>query len=443
MKAFRAPSQPALLLMCLLLACSAPRCGGAPWKQNANQTAARDMARSLLTGSFNAGSGYADVWVRDTATFLHVAAEVNDRDDVKRVLLRFLSWQREDGEVPGGYILNATANHSVHAFPPCLGGTIVCKNTAETDQESSLVIAFSHYVNATGDRSVLSENIDGIPVITRLESALQWMLDNRVDPKQPSLLYGATTMDWGDVQPEAGLVDERMLGPGSHPSLDVYDNAMFVLAVRALLHLQSLVPPSSGSGTLMDWPHMLQSVSDAVRAVLWDADAKQYRPHVYLDKGSPFPSSFAENSGGIFCSGSTWVAAQAGLLTTEELQAVLARANAIVRDVAATGGDVTLGITIYPPYPSNLTTHMMAPWTYQNGGDWAWFGGRLVSALVQYGLVDEAEAALQPMVDRVVAHGGFFEWWDRSGRPSGSAKFHGAAGVLAKAVEDVARARAR
>lgn len=93
--------------------------------------------------------------------------------------------------------------------------------------------------------------------------------------------------------------------------------------------------------------------------------------------------------------------------------------------------------------PANLTTHMMAPWTYQNGGDWAWFGGRLVSALVQYGLVDEAEAALQPMVDRVVAHGGFFEWWDRSGRPSGSAKFHGAAGVLAKAVEDVARARAR
>ena len=31
----------------------------------------------------------------------------------------------------------------------------------------------------------------------------------------------------------------------------------------------------------------------------------------------------------------------------------------------------------------------MKPWTYQNAGDWAWFGGRVVQALVKAGLLSE------------------------------------------------------
>ena len=58
-------------------------------------------------------------------------------------------------------------------------------------------------------------------------------------------------------------------------------------------------------------------------------------------------------------------------------------------------------------------------------------------ALAARGLRDEAAAALKPMVDRVVAHGGFYEWWDREGRPQGSPLFHGAAGVLGAAIQEV------
>ena len=36
-------------------------------------------------------------------------------------------------------------------------------------------------------------------------------------------------------------------------------------------------------------------------------------------------------------------------------------------------------LTIYPPYPGDPT---MPEWSYQNGGDWAWFGGRVVSRMV-------------------------------------------------------------
>jgi len=89
----------------------------------------------------------------------------------------------------------------------------------------------------------------------------------------------------------------------------------------------------------------------------------------------------------------------------------------------------------------NIT--LMGKYFYQNGGDWAWFGGRMVSALVKAGLLDEAEAALKPIVDRVVQHDGFWEWWEFDGTPSGSDKFHGAAGVIGSAIEELKAARAR
>eukprot|EP01052_Picozoa_sp_SAG31_P044365 SAG31_NODE_7707_length_1612_cov_1.502974_1_plen_79_part_00 len=53
------------------------------------------------------------------------------------------------------------------------------------------------------------------------------------------------------------------------------------------------------------------------------------------------------------------------------------------------------------------------------GGDWAWFGGRMVQALISYGLTEDARRVLKPMTDRVIAHNGFFEWWDKNGKVRG------------------------
>ena len=92
---------------------------------------------------------------------------------------------------------------------------------------------------------------------------------------------------------------------------------------------------------------MIKTVSSGVRNTLWDAAAKRYRPHVYLSaRGSPFPADFDE--GAHVCSGSTFVAAQAGLLTRQEFLDVLLSMQANVAEVNAAGGAVTLGMTIYP-----------------------------------------------------------------------------------------------
>lgn len=43
------------------------------------------------------------------------------------------------------------------------------------------------------------------------------------------------------------------------------------------------------------------------------------------------------------------------------------------------------------------------------------------------------------MLDRVIRHRGFFEWWTPDNQPKGSGKFRGAAGVLIEAIRELRR----
>jgi hypothetical protein len=106
-----------------------------------------------------------------------------------------------------------------------------------------------------------------------------------------------------------------------------------------------------------------------------------------------------------------------------------------------------MGLTIYPPYPEGFFLNpSMKPYSYQNGGDWTWFGARLIQALIHHGFIEEAYRELLPMVARVQANDGFYEWYSVDNRPRGSGTFRGSAGVLGKAIEMLlhwARANAR
>ena len=76
----------------------------------------------------------------------------------------------------------------------------------------------------------------------------------------------------------------------------------------------------------------------------------------------------------------------------------------------------------------------MYPYGYQNGGDWSWFGGRMIQQLVVHGMLDEAYEQLTPMIKRVKENNGFFEWYTVENKPMGSGTFRGEAGVLYKAI---------
>ncbi len=352
-----------------------------------------DKARKLLGTGLTAGGGYDEVWIRDLNTFLELALEVNEADVLRDSLLTFFQFQGADGNIVDGYIPQAQANVGYqYRRSPLAPGLLAHKNTVETDQESSLVQAIAKFVRVTGDRSILSEKIDGVLVTDRLANALRYVLTQRFDPTH-KLAWGATTMDWGDVQPEHKWGVE--LDATSHRAIDIYDNAMLLIALNDYVSLLEDQKASS------DWISIRDDLKQSIRTHLWNAEQRKFIPHLYLE-GSPFPADFDEAA--VFYHGGTAVAIEAGLLTKAEIKASLEQMRTNVR----AAGAASIGLTVYPTYPAgSFKNPSMKPYSYQNGGDWCWFGGRMIRELIRNGLVEDAYQELRPMVSRVVKHEGF------------------------------------
>ncbi len=188
-------------------------------------------AKALLSKGFNAGDGYPQVWARDLNTFIETSLKVYNVDTIRKNLLTFLYLQQPNGEIVDGYVLKG---HVTWGDPNMYYSTlnpmhVGFKNTVETDQETSLVQAFGKYIHITGDTSILYEKIGEKTVLQCLDASIQFLLKNRYSEKY-KLITGATTQDWGDVQIEGGAtVDVDSL---THWSIDVYDNAMFIIALN-------------------------------------------------------------------------------------------------------------------------------------------------------------------------------------------------------------------
>ncbi len=380
----------------------------------------KTKALEVMKTGFNAGDGYREVWIRDYNTFIELAAQVYSPDVLKENLLVFFRMQGEDGNIIDGFtpaekIAKGETDFSYSKLEPRYAGH---KNTVETDQESSLVQAVYKYIQFTGDRSILKEKIGNETVARRMEDAMNFLMKNRFS-KQYGLITGATTADWGDVQPEHGWgvdVDEN-----THPAIDIYDNAMFIIALNNLMEML----PSTKS----NWEKIKTSVAQNCRKYLWDKKAKKFIPHIYL-KGSPFPETFNENE--IYYFGGTAIAIEAGLLSKQEIKISL---DEMVKRVKLAGAP-SIGLTLYPPYPEGyFKNKIMNPvYSYQNGGDWTWFGGRMIQQLIRYGFIKEAYEQILPMVKRVKDNNGFFEWYSVDNKPRGSGTFRGEAGVLFTAI---------
>lgn len=125
------------------------------------------------------------------------------------------------------------------------------------------------------------------------------------------------------------------------------------------------------------------------------------------------------------------------ILMDERMEAVVRMGHELLKS-GMNAGAATIGLTMYPPYPRGLfKNRAMGPYSYQNGGDWTWFGARMVRQLARNGCVEESYRELVPMLERVLKHRGFFEWWTPSNQPKGSGKFRGSAGVLIEAIHEL------
>ena len=301
---------------------------------NPDLTLVLEQAQAILKTGLTAGSGYGEVWIRDLNTFIELALDVRSRQDIRQGLVVFFHFQGENGEIIDGYIPTEAATGAYQyrqsATMPEFRGH---KNTVETDQESSLIQAVYKYVKKTGDRSLLDEQIHGFTVRQRLSRALRYLLEQRYSPHY-GLIWGATTVDWGDVQPEHPWGVE--LDEHSHRAIDVYDNAMFIIALENYLEVTGLE-----SGDAAGWQSVAAQIKARIREHLWAPTLHKFRPHIYLNS-SPFPQDFDEHR--IYYHGGTAVAIEAGVLDREEVAQVFND----MRNNKRFAGAASIGLTVYP-----------------------------------------------------------------------------------------------
>jgi len=289
-------------------------------KNNEDFTFTKQKALDIIKDGFTAGEGYGEVWIRDYNTFIELAAEVFDAKVLKENLLVFFRMQGDDGNIIDGFIPKekaGTGGDYKYTYSDLEPRYAAHKNTVETDQESSLVQTVYKYIDLTGDKEFLNETIGTKTVADRLEWAFDFLMNHRYDKKH-GLIFGATTADWSDVQPEhhwgVFLTDD------THYALDIYDNAMFLIALDNFIEL---IPAKKNK-----WQPVRDQIAANTRKHLWDDANKKFIPHIYLD-GSPFPEDFDENE--IFYHGGTAVAIEAGLLSKEESKFLRAYDRSILK----------------------------------------------------------------------------------------------------------------
>lgn len=389
---------------------------------NTNYTIVEELALGILRTGFNAGDGYNQVWARDLNTFIRFSCRVLPQDTVREALLNFFCFQGFDGNMIDGYEevkLNYKADNYGVFTRYDMPGYAFHKNTVETDQETSLIQAVYKYVVETGDKSILDVEINGMTVISRMEKMLDFLMKHRYNDDY-GLIWGATTVDWGDVQAQhpwgVKLDDQSII------SVDIYDNAMMLIAISNFLEM------TVKNQEVDKWKEIYKLIRLNTRKHLWDTENQKFIPHLYI-RGNEFEGI---NENEIYYHGGTIIAIEAGLLTREEIIISLEKMRSNVKNAGAQ----SIGLTIYPAYPDGIFENKgMGAYQYQNGGDWTWFGARLIPQLVKHDLIDEAITELKPFIDRVVENEGFYEWYTIEGSPRGSGVFRGSAGVLLESIE--------
>ncbi len=377
---------------------------------------------------FGAGDLYPQIWLRDSATLVPLTRYHYPRDYLTRWLEEHLAHQRESGALFDWVAAGEPSDfpYAPHAEEVFRSGAVVLtadKNTCEADQETSAVLAAGHVLDALGDPAWLKQPVVGRPLVDRLDQALWFVRRERLDPER-GLLVNALTADWGDVSPT--YADQRAIYLDDATPLvaGLYTNALYLGACRVMSDLQGAVGATERA---KGWETEAARVRGAMERALWQEDRGYYRIHVLVEpRGAPPVEA------GRLAVGGHAVALLAGLPSAERALRVIQ----VLEERHRRLGLTILSGTVLPPYPTGFFRHpiLREPWTYQNGGQWDWFAGRLLLAMFEAGRAETACEQLVAIARRVRQSGGLYEWYTREGAGRGSPRYAGSAGALGQAV---------
>ncbi|MDD8027795.1 MAG: hypothetical protein PHI34_14935 [Acidobacteriota bacterium] len=362
--------------------------------------------RTGLIRGFASGTAYPQIWLRDAATIIPASRVLYPLPYLKSWLIEHLAIQKSDGELQDWLDSRGRAD----------------KNTTETDQETSALHAAAQIADLIGP-AWLDEPLYGATLLARLERALLYVWNERRDDAS-GLIKGAHTIDWGDVEMEEP--DQRAIyaGPGTHWTADIYDQAQFYRAAQALARM---LRRKGNGAAAAPWDARADEIRRLSNRALWQEKRGFYRVHIHL---TPLRHGFDEDT--LFAMGGNVEAIDAGMTTLRQTGRILAAALARQKQYRIS----TVSGVLLPPYAKGVFRHPMVddPYEYQNGGQWDWFGGKLVLALFRNGGPGPAETALLEIARKAIANNGLFEWDDPAGHGRGSPAFSGSAGSLARAL---------
>lgn len=370
-------------------------------------TAVSFPGRTGSVSGFFAGTGYPQVWTRDAVTILPASRHYYEIPHLASWIEEFLAVQQNSGSVPDWIDSRG----------------LLDKNTTETDQEASVVQAAWDIVRILGPEW-LDRDIGGLTVLDRLDRALAFVPSERFDTGL-GLVTGAHTADWGDVGMAAADHTAVYVGDGTRWTADIYDQSMFYLAC---LNLADMLDARGRGDRAAVWRTKAAAIRAAANRTLWQDDRGFYRVHIHMD--DDFVHDFDEDD--MFAMGGNTMAVLSGLAGPDRSRRIIAEALARQERF----GISTISGTLLPPYPRDFFQHPMMddPYEYQNGGQWDWFGARLVYAMFKNGYSREARDKLLEICRKNLANGGFFEWDTPQGSGRGSDFFAGSAGSTARAL---------
>ncbi len=351
--------------------------------------------RSGPVDGFGAGETYPQIWLRDGATLVPVSRFFYPTEHLTSWLEEHLSHQRPDGQLYD-WIAAGPVSHSA-------------------------AIAAYEIFSAIGDRAWLNKEIEGTRLIDRLAAGLEYLVRERIDP-QSDLITNGFSADWGDVSPIYPDARAVYLDEATPRVVSLYTNCLFYFASERLADMYHALGETPRADS---WREQAAQTKESINQHLWQEDKGFYRMHVVL---TPQLTTGWPDDADIFAMGGNGLAALYGIADDAQARSIFVLAEERRGEL----GVSTLSGSLLPAYPQGFFAHplMRDAYSYQNGGQWDWFGGRFVLAEFERGFSERAQRHLLEIARKVATNGGLHEWQTLDGSGRGSGHYAGSAGAL-------------
>lgn len=378
---------------------------------------------------FRPGKAYPEMYVRDIAWGMETAQYYYPDEYLREPIEAYLRRQytADSRSLDGDFGVEAGAG--------AIGGIITPdgrsnKQTITTDEETSLIHAAYLYYNMAYDTAWLRQEINGRPLIERLNLAAEWLYAHRLD-LQLELLWRGHTTDWGDVKFEPGPGYTDYNPAQDHLTASIYDQALAYMALIELAKMNAAVGNTEQTDL---WQSRAERLKAQTNAVLWQAAKGFYLTHAHI---TPLAHDFDESA---MVSIANALAVYSGLTDIRQSQAIFTS----LEQARLAAGVNKPGLSLYPFYPNQWPELFfeysgMGYGNYQNGGVWDWWGGVQIKAEFLHGFAEMGQTHLLQVANDWQKHPGNIIEWQSSTTPNdprheGSHYYSAAAGTMGSAI---------